>query len=454
MTAAGELDRREWLETNGLGGYAMSTVTGENTRRYHGLLVAATKPPVGRARAALEARGDAHRRRPAQSTSRRTASPARRIPEGFRVLTDFRMDPLPTFTWDADGVVAREGGLHAARRERRVRDVAAREGRTGRCGLELRPLVAFRDFHALTHENDGLDRGSRSRRQSSDAALRRPSARCSSRTTGERTQAGDWYRSFEYEEEKARGFDYAKTCGIPLTLSFTIRRNGGRRSPRRTAEPDRLDVLPLRGRHSPSTRTSWRGASSSHEERRNEALARASSSRAADQFLVARGEPDDRDRRLPVVRRLGPRHDDRAAGPHAGDRPPGGREGDSPGVLGAREPGDAAEPFPRRGRGTGVQHRRRDALVLRGRARSTWRRRATSRSSATASSGSSQDIVAWHERGTRYGIRVSADGLLEWRCRRRGSSRGWTRRSATGPSRRATASPSRFRRCGSTRSAR
>ena len=39
---------REWLETNGLGGYAMSTVTGENTRRYHGLLVAATKPPVGR----------------------------------------------------------------------------------------------------------------------------------------------------------------------------------------------------------------------------------------------------------------------------------------------------------------------------------------------------------------------------------------------------------------------
>src|SRR5579872_864673 len=39
---------REWLETNGIGGYASSTITGHNTRRYHGLLVAATKPPVGR----------------------------------------------------------------------------------------------------------------------------------------------------------------------------------------------------------------------------------------------------------------------------------------------------------------------------------------------------------------------------------------------------------------------
>ncbi len=44
----GAASRREWLETNGIGGFATSTITGLNTRRYHGLLVAATKPPVGR----------------------------------------------------------------------------------------------------------------------------------------------------------------------------------------------------------------------------------------------------------------------------------------------------------------------------------------------------------------------------------------------------------------------
>ena len=44
----GTSSSREWLETNGIGGYASSSISGANTRRYHGLLVAATRPPLGR----------------------------------------------------------------------------------------------------------------------------------------------------------------------------------------------------------------------------------------------------------------------------------------------------------------------------------------------------------------------------------------------------------------------
>src|SRR5881392_1101234 len=40
--------QHEWLETNGLGGYASSSIIGANTRRYHGLLVAAVVPPAER----------------------------------------------------------------------------------------------------------------------------------------------------------------------------------------------------------------------------------------------------------------------------------------------------------------------------------------------------------------------------------------------------------------------
>ncbi|MCA9177804.1 MAG: glycogen debranching enzyme N-terminal domain-containing protein, partial [Planctomycetales bacterium] len=40
---------KEWLETNGLGGFASSTIAGIHTRRYHGLLTAAVHPPAGRA---------------------------------------------------------------------------------------------------------------------------------------------------------------------------------------------------------------------------------------------------------------------------------------------------------------------------------------------------------------------------------------------------------------------
>jgi glycogen debranching enzyme len=41
-------ERREWLVTNGIGGYASGTVAGMLTRRYHGLLIAALQPPLGR----------------------------------------------------------------------------------------------------------------------------------------------------------------------------------------------------------------------------------------------------------------------------------------------------------------------------------------------------------------------------------------------------------------------
>src|SRR5206468_9023942 len=41
-------EQREWLVTNGIGGFASGTVAGLATRRYHGLLVAALKPPLGR----------------------------------------------------------------------------------------------------------------------------------------------------------------------------------------------------------------------------------------------------------------------------------------------------------------------------------------------------------------------------------------------------------------------
>ena len=50
-SVCGQVDQaaqREWLETNGIGGFASSTVVGMNTRRYHGLLVASLKPPVDR----------------------------------------------------------------------------------------------------------------------------------------------------------------------------------------------------------------------------------------------------------------------------------------------------------------------------------------------------------------------------------------------------------------------
>src|SRR5262245_16262396 len=91
--------RREWLETNGIGGFASSTIVGLDTRRYHGLLAAATRPPAGRTLllAKLEETLVIGGQRRELSTNR---YPGVVHPDGYRLQTGFRLDPFPTFTWE------------------------------------------------------------------------------------------------------------------------------------------------------------------------------------------------------------------------------------------------------------------------------------------------------------------------------------------------------------------
>src|SRR5690242_4510448 len=94
---------REWLETNGIGGFASSTLTGLNTRRYHGLLVAATQPPVGRMLllAKLEETLVIDGRRYDLSTNQYSGAIH---PQGYRYLKAFRLDPFPIFTYEVEGI--------------------------------------------------------------------------------------------------------------------------------------------------------------------------------------------------------------------------------------------------------------------------------------------------------------------------------------------------------------
>ena len=93
---------REWLETNGIGGYSSSTVSGANTRRYHGLLVAATRPPLGRMvllskfEETLIIDGERHD----ISTNQ---YPGVVHPEGYKLIKSFRLDPFPIWTFEVNG---------------------------------------------------------------------------------------------------------------------------------------------------------------------------------------------------------------------------------------------------------------------------------------------------------------------------------------------------------------
>ena len=85
---------REWVVTNGLGGYGSGTVSGVLTRRYHGLLVAATRPPVGRTvmLTKVEEAVDYDERTYDLSSDRWNSGDGPLSPSGHRHLVSFRLD--------------------------------------------------------------------------------------------------------------------------------------------------------------------------------------------------------------------------------------------------------------------------------------------------------------------------------------------------------------------------
>src|SRR5258708_13185873 len=90
---------REWLETNGIGGFASSTVVGANTRRYHGLLTAALRPPVGRhvLLSNLEETVLLDGRRFQLATN--YYHPLVTYPQPYPLTREYRLDPLPLFSF-------------------------------------------------------------------------------------------------------------------------------------------------------------------------------------------------------------------------------------------------------------------------------------------------------------------------------------------------------------------
>ena len=94
----GEAIQKEWLITNGLGGYASSTVLGINTRKYHGLLVAALNPPGDRTVCLSKLDEDVY---VGKDFYQLGANEFRDViyPQGYKLLKSFTVAPFPTYTY-------------------------------------------------------------------------------------------------------------------------------------------------------------------------------------------------------------------------------------------------------------------------------------------------------------------------------------------------------------------
>lgn len=211
---------REWLVSNGLGGFAAGTVSTTNTRRYHGLLIAALKPPVARTLlvAAVETRvnyAGQHYALAAHEFSDGTLAP-----RGYLYLESFHLDNgLPVWRYAlADALLEQRLLMNPGANTSYMHFHVLRAGAA--LDLELTPLCTHRDYHSQGHggqdpalreisngvEIDAFPGAHRYRLTCAAAAFERDPA---------------WYWHFKHRAESARGLDDSEDLFRPGR--FTLR---------------------------------------------------------------------------------------------------------------------------------------------------------------------------------------------------------------------------------------
>jgi predicted glycogen debranching enzyme len=230
QTICADLDAgssREWLETNGIGGFASSTIPGMNRRRYHALLVAATTPPVGRVvllSKLEETLVFTDGRRIDLSTN---AYPGAIHPQGFRLMTGFRLDPFPISTFQFDDVEIEKIVFMVQGENTTVIQYRLAHASVGQqLRLEVRPLVAFRDYHSTTHANPAARGDLRIGTDLVSLCLYdgMPTLHLAHNADDVHGEPV-WYYNFDYELERQRGLDDREDLFNPLAFSFLLTRS-------------------------------------------------------------------------------------------------------------------------------------------------------------------------------------------------------------------------------------
>src|SRR5699024_9005298 len=144
----------EWLETNGLGGWASSSITGCNTRRYHGLLVAATNPPVERM--ALVSKLDEKIIVGNDCFELGTNDYGTVLhPEGFRYLQSFRKGLFPEWHYELGGVELKKT-IAMVQGENTTPVLYELKRAPSSVTLALLPLISARYYHTLQHSTNNI----------------------------------------------------------------------------------------------------------------------------------------------------------------------------------------------------------------------------------------------------------------------------------------------------------
>ena len=196
----------EWLVTNGIGGYASSTISGANTRRYHGLLVAALNPPVKR----MVMVSKVEETIISDFGNVELASnqyPGAIYPDGYSHIESFERDPLPRTVFSSNGnrlskTVFMVHGSNTTVLE--YENVG-----TEKTKLQLAPMFLYRDYHSLYREEDSFCHYFDIENNSLQVfACDHSEPLYFKYSAGKFDENFFWHKNNEYPEEQKRGQDF------------------------------------------------------------------------------------------------------------------------------------------------------------------------------------------------------------------------------------------------------
>jgi len=296
-------DLREWLETDGLGGFASGTVSGIRTRRYHALLLHATHPPTGRM--VLINGFEAWVATPSGNwaLSSHHYAPDVVHPDGAGRIESFEADPWPRWTFRLeDGTkisqelwIARGSPLVVVswkllrperpplwRAARATSPVTVGDSLQHKAGVRLsvRPLLSGRDYHALHKANPAFQFEPQ---REGEALVWHPYPGVPGirlLSNGVYTHDPQWYRNVLYVEERARGLDHVEDLASPGHVQWDL------------AQGEAIWILSPAGERA---ETALQGSASAiatrlrDGERRRRRQFPSRLHRAADDYLVRRG---------------------------------------------------------------------------------------------------------------------------------------------------------------------
>lgn len=216
--------KKEYIRTNRAGSYASSTIVNCNIRKYHGLLVCPLPEIDKRTYVMLSSLDETVIQHNTPFHLAIHKFPSEYSPSGHKYLESFSNDPIPTFIYRVGGVrLKKEIILIANERQVLLRYTLLKA--TSKTTLQLRPFLAFRKVHELTHENYSIDTHYVEKQNGVAVKMYAPFPELNLQISkkNEFVSAPDWYNNFEYSKEQERGFEYCEDLYTPGYFELAIK---------------------------------------------------------------------------------------------------------------------------------------------------------------------------------------------------------------------------------------